>query len=124
MLEHGLHNLSTVQIRRFARYAAEEGILIICFLRIGGKAVAMELAVECDNRFFGHKIGYDESFAICAPGNLLRLETLRYAAERGLRSYEFQGKEERWIRDWTGSFRKTVSVTAHPVTARRFWNLP
>jgi len=110
--------------RQYARYAAEEGILIICFLRIGGKAVAMELAVECDGRFFGHKIGYDESFAICAPGNLLRLEILRYAAERGLRSYEFQGKEERWIRDWTRSFRKTVSVTAHPVTARRFWGLP
>ncbi len=108
---------------RYARYAAEEGILLVCFLRIGGKAAAMELAVECDNRFFGHKIGYDERFAICAPGNLLRLETLRYATERGLRSYEFQGKEERWIRDWTGSFRKTVSVMAHPVTARRFWGL-
>lgn len=108
---------------RFAKYAAEEGILRLCFLRIDGKAAAMEIGIECDQRFFGHKIGYDESFALCSPGNLLRLEILRYAAERELRSFEFQGKDAPWTYNWTKSVRKMVSVTARPLTARRFWGL-
>ncbi len=108
---------------RFARYAAEEGILRLCFLRIGGKAAAMELAIEFDGRFFGHKIGYNESFARCSPGSLLRLEILRDAAERGLRSFEFQGKDAPWTYEWTKSVRPMVSVSAHPATANRFWAL-
>jgi CelD/BcsL family acetyltransferase involved in cellulose biosynthesis len=109
---------------RFARYASEEGILRLCFLRIGGKAAAMEFAIEFDGRFFGHKIGYDERFAECSPGNLLRLEILRDAAERGLQSYEFQGFDAPWTYGWTKSVRPMVSVTAHPATARRFWAFP
>jgi Acetyltransferase (GNAT) domain len=108
---------------RLARYAAEEGILRLCFLRIGGNAAAMELAVEFDGRFFSHKIGYDESFARCSPGSLLRLEIFRYCAERGLRTYEFQGNDAPWTYEWTKSVRKMVAVSAHPVTARRFWTL-
>jgi len=83
----------------------------------------MELAVECDGRFFSHKIGYDESFARCSPGSLLRLEIFGYAAERGLQSCEFQGKDAPWTYGWTKSVRPMVSVTAHPATARRFWAL-
>lgn len=108
---------------RFAEYAAQEGILRLCFLRIGGKPAAMQYAVECSGRFFGLKIGYDEIFAHCSPGNLLRLETIRYAAERGLLSYEFLGHDAPCTYFWTKTVRPMVSLKAYPVTAQGLWVL-
>ena len=70
----------------------------------------MEYAVECSGRFFAHKIAFDESFGDCSPGTLLRLEILRHVAQRGLRSYEFQGKDAPWTYFWTKTLRPMVSV--------------
>lgn len=100
--------------RRYAAAACKEGILRLCFLRIGNRAVAMQFAVECGNRFWLFKIGYDEEFSHCSPGMLLILETVRYAAERGLRSYEFLGKAEPWIQMWTHAVRPCVSLRLYP----------
>ena len=97
--------------RRYAQLACEAAILRLCFLRIDGKAVAMQLAVETDERFWLFKIGYDETYGRCSPGNLLMRETIRYAAQRGLKSYEFLGKEAPWTELWTQA--------AHPITALR-----
>jgi CelD/BcsL family acetyltransferase involved in cellulose biosynthesis len=97
--------------RRYAQLACEAGILRLCFLRIAGKAVAMQLAVETERRFWLFKIGYDEAYARCSPGNLLMRETIRYAARRQLESYEFLGKEAPWTELWT--------TAAHPITALR-----
>ncbi len=107
--------------RRYARYAAHEGILRFCFLRIDGKPVATEFAVEFDRRLFVHKIAYDEAFESCSPGSLLRLEVIRYAAEHGLRSYEFQGKDTDWTYFWTKTVRPMVWLRAYPLTARGLW---
>jgi CelD/BcsL family acetyltransferase involved in cellulose biosynthesis len=99
---------------RYASLAASEGILRIAFLRIGDRQVAMQLAVESHRRFWLLKIGYDENFARCSPGTLLMLHTVRYAAEKGLASYEFLGTEEPWTRMWTRLGHPTVSVRAYP----------
>jgi CelD/BcsL family acetyltransferase involved in cellulose biosynthesis len=106
---------------RFAAYAAQEGILRLCFMRISGKVAAMQYAVECNGRFFDHKIGYDETFGSCSPGTLLKLEVLRYAAERGLRSYEFQGTDAPWTHFWTKFVRPMVSLKAYPANALGLW---
>ena len=63
----------------------------------------MQLAVECGERFWLLKIGYDEEFARCSPGVLLMLHTVRYAATRGLKSYELLGRVEPWTRVWARS---------------------
>ena len=42
------------------------------------------------------------------------LESLRYAAKRGLRSYEFLGSAEPWTEMWTNRVRPCVSVWAYP----------
>jgi CelD/BcsL family acetyltransferase involved in cellulose biosynthesis len=99
--------------RRYAAAAGESGILRLCFMRIGRRAVAMQFAVECNNRFWLLKIGYDEEFARCSPGALLMLHTLQYAATRGLASYEFLGLPEPWTRNWTESLRPCVSLRAY-----------
>ena len=102
--------------RRYAAAAAEQGTLRLCFLRIGGRIAAMQLAVERGDRFWLLKIGYDETFARCSPGTLLMLETLRYAAERKLASYELLGTSEPWTRVWTQHEHGCVSLQAYPAT--------
>src|SRR5439155_13822651 len=77
--------------RRYAAAACRQGILRLCFLRIGDRVAAVQLGVESEGRFWLHKIGYDEAFAKCSPGMLLLRDTIRYAASRSLRSYEFLG---------------------------------
>lgn len=100
--------------RQYAHLASQEGILRTCFLHIGDKAVAMQLAVECNNQFWLLKIGYDEQFAQCSPGNLLLRDTIKYAAEKGLDSYDFLGRVEPWTSIWTGSERPCVSLRVYP----------
>ena len=78
----------------------------------------MQLAVVSGNRFWLLKIGYTDEFARCSPGILLMLETIRYAAKCGLRSYEFFGVEEPWLRVWTELVRPCVSLRAYPTNLR------
>jgi CelD/BcsL family acetyltransferase involved in cellulose biosynthesis len=103
---------------QYTQVAAERGILRLCFLRIGSHAAATQIAVESSGRFWLLKVGYDETFARCSPGNLLMLETLRYASARGLRSYEFLGSAAPWTEMWTDRVRKCVSVRAYPNNVR------
>jgi CelD/BcsL family acetyltransferase involved in cellulose biosynthesis len=74
--------------------------------------------VECFDRFWLFKIGYDEQFARCSPGTLLMLHTVRYAAERGLVSYEFLGSADPWTAHWTQLQLPCVAVRAYPLRAR------
>ena len=107
--------------RFFEHYAAlssERGFLRLCFLRIGGRAVATQIAVESNGGFWLLKVGYDDVFSRCSPGNLLMIETLRYAACRGLRTYEFLGSTEPWTEIWTEQVRPCVSVWVYPKNMR------
>ena len=77
-------------------------------------AAATQIAVVSGGGYWLLKVGYDEAFARCSPGNLLMLETLRYAAGSGLQSYEFLGSAEPWTEMWTDRLRPCVSVWAYP----------
>lgn len=100
--------------RRYARLATEAGVLRMCFLRIDGRAVAMQIAVECDGALWQLKIGYDAAYRRCSPGNLLILESMRWAAARGLESFEFLGQEAPWTRAWTDTTRPMVALRTYP----------
>jgi CelD/BcsL family acetyltransferase involved in cellulose biosynthesis len=104
--------------RRFYEYyaanACERGILRLSYMRIGDHAVAAQLAVEAKGGFWLLKVGYDEDYANCSPGNLLLVETLKYAAARGLKSFEFLGSSEPWTEVWTKQLRPCVTVAAYP----------
>ncbi|MDC3960209.1 GNAT family N-acetyltransferase [Polyangium jinanense] len=102
--------------RTYALAAARRGILRVAFLRIGGLAAAMQLAVEHAGRYWLLKIGYDEAFRQASPGILLLRESLRRAAEQGLSTYEFLGGVAPWIKPWTNEERATVSLGAYPVS--------
>jgi CelD/BcsL family acetyltransferase involved in cellulose biosynthesis len=98
----------------YCRRAATAGILRLAFLRIAGRAVAVQLAVEQASRYWLLKIGYDEKFSRCSPGTLLMLYTVAWATARGLESYEFLGQEEAWTAVWTQQVRSYVAVHTRP----------
>jgi len=104
--------------RRYARLAVRTRILRLCFMRIGGEAVAMQLAVQCGKAFCLLKMGYDERFHRCSPGHLLMRETIRYAAESGADAFEFLGTAEPWTRMWTKRVRPCVSVRVYPNSSK------
>jgi CelD/BcsL family acetyltransferase involved in cellulose biosynthesis len=107
--------------RFFTSYAAEacrQGSLLLNLMYVDEQPVAMQLAVEVGRRLWLLKIGYDESFARCSPGNLLLLETLRDSAARGLHSVEFLGRCEPWTEPWTTQEQRCVSLLAYPGTLR------
>ncbi len=99
--------------RCYAQYACRAGTLRLCVLRIGDQPAAAQFAIESGDRFWLLKIGYDERFASCSPGVLLIAETVRYAASRGLRSYEFLGVAAPWTRPWTRQEHPCVTIRAY-----------
>jgi len=104
--------------RHYVRQAAEAGILRICFMHIGDSPAAMQIAVEQQHGFWLLKIGYDAAFASASPGLLLMRETIRYAADAGLKSYEFLGRAEAWTTVWTSQERSTLTLRIYPLTSR------
>jgi CelD/BcsL family acetyltransferase involved in cellulose biosynthesis len=100
--------------QRYSQAVCEQGNLRIAFLRIGGRAAAMQIATIHANRYWLLKIGYSNSFSRGSPGTLLMRETIRYAATCGFTTYEFLGQQEPWIEIWTDRVRPCVSLRAHP----------
>jgi CelD/BcsL family acetyltransferase involved in cellulose biosynthesis len=110
--------------RRYAEQACAKGILRMCVLRIGGQPAAAQIAIESGSRFDLLRAGYDEQFSRCSPGMLLTVESIRYAARRGLRAYEFNGDVEPWTKLWTRHEHACCSLRAYPFSprgARALW---
>ncbi|HYW15122.1 MAG TPA: GNAT family N-acetyltransferase [Allosphingosinicella sp.] len=105
--------------RHYFRTACEQGSFRVAFMRIDGRAVAMQLALETLDRYWLFKIGFDEAYERCSPGTLLMLHTIAWAAGRELRAYELLGNLEPWIAQfWTREQHDCAWVRAYPFNAR------
>jgi CelD/BcsL family acetyltransferase involved in cellulose biosynthesis len=104
--------------RQYAEAACVEGRLRICLLRIGNRVAAAQVAVESGDGFWQLTAGEDERYAACSPGQLLARETIRYAAEANLSSYEFWSRTEPWTPAWTDRMRHCVSLRVYPFGLR------
>jgi CelD/BcsL family acetyltransferase involved in cellulose biosynthesis len=100
--------------KSYAEGACSRKVLRLAFMRINGRAVATQFAVEAGGGYWLLKVGYDEEFKRCSPGILLIHETLRYAAQAGLKSYEFLGTEEAWINTWKPMLHSCIRVQTYP----------
>ena len=101
--------------REFLLRASADGTCRIALMRIGGRAVAMQLAVEFQQRYWLFKIGFDAGYARCSPGNLLMLFAMAEAAGRGLRGIELLGEVEPWIIEaWTQDAIACLRVQTYP----------
>jgi CelD/BcsL family acetyltransferase involved in cellulose biosynthesis len=84
-----------------ARWAAGRGILRLAFLRLGGRAIAFELALEDNGVYAILKGGFDAELRKFGPGGLITYDELQRAFELGLRRYEFLGTDEAYKTVWT-----------------------
>jgi CelD/BcsL family acetyltransferase involved in cellulose biosynthesis len=95
-----------------AEWAAARGTLRLAFLRLGGRAIAFQLALQEARRYYFLKGGYATEYARFAPGKLLVQATLERAYGERLESFEFLGAAEPWKLEWTDTVRERVLVEA------------
>jgi CelD/BcsL family acetyltransferase involved in cellulose biosynthesis len=114
--------VSSDETQRFyeaiARWSAEQGWLRLFFLRVGGRPVAFQLALEHGRTHYFLKGGYDPDDSAYSPGKLLLHATLAHAFERGLERYELMGDVEPWKLEWTKAMEERVSLEAFRRTPR------
>jgi CelD/BcsL family acetyltransferase involved in cellulose biosynthesis len=109
----GSERATTGFYRDVARWAAARGTLRLAFLRLDGRSLAVDIAIEDGGRHYLLKTGYDPDFRHLAPGLLLRLAMIERAFSSGLRSYEFLGTDEPWKLAWTRSVRERSDLEAY-----------
>jgi CelD/BcsL family acetyltransferase involved in cellulose biosynthesis len=101
---------------RLAHWARDAGLLRLAFLRLDGRGVAFQLALEDRSAYYFLKGGYDPDAARFAPGKLLAHEMLRRAADAGLERFEFLGAAESWKLEWTRDCHERVMLQAFAPT--------
>jgi CelD/BcsL family acetyltransferase involved in cellulose biosynthesis len=95
-----------------AAWAADRGWLRLAFLRLDGRTLAFDLALEHAGHHYLLKTGYDPAFHAQAPGKIIRQEMLARAFQNRLTSYEFLGTDDAWKREWTWTSHDRVRVQA------------
>ena len=109
-----------LQIRNFyetyTREASRLGLLRFSFLRVDGRAIAVQISVCHGNRLWLLKVAYDDEWAKSSPGVLLTHETIRYACEQGLEGFEFLGHDEQWIHRWTRLVHPSITFRGYPLS--------
>jgi CelD/BcsL family acetyltransferase involved in cellulose biosynthesis len=108
--------LSSPETRRFytevARWAARRGWLRMLFLRLDGRAVAFDFALELGDVHYLVKVGFDPAFGRFAPGVLMRHDMIERAFSLGLRRYEFLGSDDAYKLEWTDRCHERTLVQA------------
>ena len=106
--------VSRPDTRRFytdvAQWAAARGELRLAFLRVDGRPVAFDLALESAGAHYLLKTGYDPAYKRLGPGAVLQAEMVARAFARGLDVYEFLGHEARWKLDWTDQSHERATL--------------
>jgi len=104
--------------RGFLEGAHAEEHIRFAFVRLDGRAVAMQIASEWENRWWIYKATFDKDYAKASPGNLLYFHTLDQVTQKGMLSYEFMGKMDKWTSAWTKAPRDYVMVFGLPYNLR------
>lgn len=103
---------------QFAQRLARQGKLRLCFLRLDGAAIAMQIGAVDGGRWWVLKIGYDERWAEHSPGIQLMWEALRAAFDSQLSSFEMLGSAEPWLTIWTRQQRAYRTLVFYPYNGR------
>ncbi len=88
------------------------------FLRIKGTRVATLFTLEDHQTVFALKIGYDPAFASLSPGHLIVWKVALDAEARGMKEWNFVGREDEWKRRWTDKAHEHVAIVVYHNTAR------
>jgi CelD/BcsL family acetyltransferase involved in cellulose biosynthesis len=83
-----------------AHWAATKGLLRLAFLRLNGRAIAFQLALEDGVAYYPLKGSFDQDYARFSPGILLLHATVSRAFGERLERYELLGGPEKYKLDW------------------------
>jgi CelD/BcsL family acetyltransferase involved in cellulose biosynthesis len=95
-----------------AAAAARAGCLRLGLLRLDGRLLAFEYALEDGRAWYFLKGGFDPAFRQLAPGKLLAHAMLERAFSSRLASFEFLGALEPWKQGWRPLDRELVLLHA------------
>jgi CelD/BcsL family acetyltransferase involved in cellulose biosynthesis len=104
--------------RQLAVRLARQDKLRLCFLRLDGVPIAMQIGAVHAGRWWVLKIGYDERWAEHSPGIQLMWDVLREAFERRLSSFEMLGSAEPWLTIWGREQRAYRTLAFYPYNGR------
>lgn len=108
----------TAFFNAYARELSTRGQFQLDFLRIDGRAVAMQYGAVWKGRHWLFKIGYDAHFAGVSPGQILLAESVAGATRAGLSHYELFGSQADWTDAWTQEVEPCLHALFVPRTAR------
>jgi hypothetical protein len=109
---------TTAFYRQILRTAAERGWLRIYFLTLGGKRIAVRMALLFRNKVYMLKSGYDPQYAPYSPGHLLCHKILDEAWRLRFEELDFLGNAERWKLNWAKDLRRHSWLFAFPKRAK------
>ncbi len=105
---------TTAFYRQILRTAAKQGWLRIYFLTLGGKRIAVRMALLFRNKVYMLKSGYDPQYAAYSPGHLLCHKILDEAWRLKFEELDFLGNAERWKLNWAKDLRSHSWLFAFP----------
>jgi CelD/BcsL family acetyltransferase involved in cellulose biosynthesis len=82
--------------RAALRRLADEKVLRLLVLRVGGRPVAFDYMFVLGGAVYVHRLGFDPVLARYSPGLVTTLESLRLSADDGATRVEFLGGDERY----------------------------
>jgi len=100
--------------RQILQTAGQQGWLRIYFLTLGGKRIAVRIALLFRNRIYMLKSGYDPEYAAYSPGHLLCHKILEEAWSLKFDEIDFLGNTERWKLNWARDRRRHFWLFAFP----------
>ncbi len=84
------------------------------FLEAEGKTIAGQYAIRSNRSLYVHKIGYDEDYIACSPGNLLFNKVIEHACESGkLDELNFMS-DSTWQSKWNIEKRPLYNLLVFP----------
>ena len=94
--------------REITEWAEARGSLRLCFLRLGGRALAFDLSFEEGGAHYLLKTSFDPEYRKFGPGILMRHDMIERCFSEGLTRYEFLGHDEAWKHEWAHDFRDQI----------------
>jgi CelD/BcsL family acetyltransferase involved in cellulose biosynthesis len=101
-----------------ARRAARRGWLRLHFLRVGERRIAFDFSLFYAGKAFMLKPAYDPAFASCSPYSQLLVRILQDHFARGVREFDFLGREDAWKFDWATRTRSQEWLYVMPDSPR------
>ncbi|GAA0920584.1 GNAT family N-acetyltransferase [Pseudonocardia zijingensis] len=98
-----------------ARWAAENRILRLVFLRLDGRPIAFSYNLQQGGVLYGLKLGMDDEFMKFSPGVLLTQHLIDHAfADPDVRLFDYLGQNESYKTEYASGTREQVRLQVFP----------